>query len=338
VESHKTFKNNVFTNHRMNKSIGISAIIPAYNREKTVARAIDSALAQEYPAAEIIVVDDGSKDSTREIVKSYGEKVRYYYQDNSGAAAARNKGVREAGYGWIAFLDSDDYWFPDYLRRMTDAMLATEEKAALYFSDIERHMERRVTSHWDLCKFRVDGRYELILDGSEWAMMARQPMLTPATVIRRENYIQIGGMLETLVTSEDTLLFYKLCFFFPVCAVSGYGAVATSSDRNEGGRLTAVYNNNTPTYYECSKLLYKDLLSQSDGISFEHRKSIKKRLVSAHLQACRVFLKEKHFSSATNNLAEAFNLNPLVSSGLVIQMLWAYCAKRLLPQERSEEN
>ena len=95
---------------------------------------------------------------------------------------------------------------------------------------------------------------------------------------------QIGGMLETLVTSEDTLLFYKLCFFFPVCAVSGYGAVTTSSDRNESGRLTAVYNSNTPTYYECSKLLYKDLLSYGDRMSYEHRKSIKKRLVSAHLK------------------------------------------------------
>ena len=322
----------------MNEAICVSAIIPAYNREKTIARAIDSVLAQKYSVAEVIVVDDGSTDNTSGIVKSYGEKVRYYYQDNSGAAAARNKGVHEARYGWIAFLDSDDFWLPDHLQRMTDAMRVTEEKATLYFSDIERHMEKRVISHWDLCKFRIDGRYELRSDGSDWALMERQPMLTPATVIRRENYIQIGGMLEALVSSEDTLLFYKLCFFFPVCAVSGYGAVTTSSDRHESDRLTAVYNSNTPTYYECSKLLYKDLLSHSDGISFKHRKSIKKRLVSAHLQACRVFLKEKHFFSAINNLAEAFSLNPLVSSRLVMQMLWAYCANRLLPPERSEKN
>jgi glycosyltransferase involved in cell wall biosynthesis len=321
----------------MSKSIHISAVIPAYNREKTIARAIDSVLAQKYPASEIIVVDDGSKDSTREIVEGYGEKVRYLYQDNAGAAAARNRGVHEAKYGWIAFLDSDDYWFPDHLQRMTDAMLATEEKAALYFSDIERHMGKGVISHWDLCRFRITGGNQFRQDGTEWAMMARQPMLTPATVIRRESYIQIGGMLETLVTSEDTLLFYKLCFFFPVCAVSGYGAVTTSSDRHESGRLTTFHNSNTPTYYECSKLLYRDLLSHGDGISFEHRKSIKKRLVSAHLQACRVFLKKKQFSSATSNLAEAFSLNPLVSSELAIQMLWAYCAKRLSPQERSEK-
>ena len=96
-------------------------------------------LAQEYPVAEIIVVDDGSTDSTREIVEGYGEKVRYFYQDNAGAAAARNRGVHEAKSAWIAFLDSDDYWFADHLERMTDAMYSTEEKAALYFSDIKRH-------------------------------------------------------------------------------------------------------------------------------------------------------------------------------------------------------
>ena len=313
----------------MNKSIYISAVIPAYNRQKTIAKAIDSALAQEYPPAEIIVVDDGSRDSTREIVEGYGETIRYFHQDNAGAAAARNRGVREAKYGWIAFLDSDDYWFPDHLQRMTDAMQATEEKAALYFSDMERHMGTGVVSHWDVCGFSITGSYEFRQDGSEWAMMARQPMLTPATVIRRESYIEMGGMLETLALGEDTLLFYKLCFFFPVCAVSGYGAV-TSTDSNENGRLTVVYNSNTPTHHECSKLLYKDLLTYGDRISYEHRNSIKKRLVSAHLNACRVFLKERHFSSASSNLAEAFSLNPLVSSELVIQMLWDYCAKEAI--------
>jgi len=78
------------------EEIQISAVIPVYNREKTIARAIESVLAQEYPPAEIIVIDDGSKDATREIVQKYGDKVRYVYQDNAGVAAARNRGVSEA--------------------------------------------------------------------------------------------------------------------------------------------------------------------------------------------------------------------------------------------------
>ena len=323
----------------MNKAICISAIIPTYNREKTITRAIDSVLAQKYPAAEIIVVDDGSTDNTREVVNRYDERVCYVNQDNRGAAAARNAGVSKAKHEWIAFLDSDDYWFPDHLQRIADAILATEEKAALYFSDIERHMSKGVISHWDWCRFHITGSYQLRQDGSEWAMMARQPMLTPATVMKRESYIEVGGMLETLVTSEDTLLFYKLCFFFPVCAVSGYGAATGTGllEYSNNSRLTSVFNSYTPTYYECSKMLYRDLLSHSDKISLKHRNSIKKRLVSAHLQACRIFLKERQFNCAGTNLVEAFNLDPLVSSGLVVQMVWDFCVKRMHWQGRPKE-
>ena len=80
----------------MSESIGISAVIPTYNRGHLVGRAIESALAQEYGPSEIIVVDDGSSDGTRQVVQSYGEKVRYLYQPNAGVSAARNRGVKEA--------------------------------------------------------------------------------------------------------------------------------------------------------------------------------------------------------------------------------------------------
>jgi glycosyltransferase involved in cell wall biosynthesis len=100
----------------------ISAVIPAYNRENTVARAIDSALSQEYSASEIIVIDDGSTDQTRKVVETYCKEVRYVYQTNGGVSAARNRGVNEAKCEWIAFLDSDDYWLPQHLRRMVNAI------------------------------------------------------------------------------------------------------------------------------------------------------------------------------------------------------------------------
>lgn len=123
----------------MRNSIKISAVIPTFNREKTVGRAIESALAQEFPVSEIIVVDDdGSKDGTRKIVESYGVKCRYICQENAGVSAARNRGVREAGHDWIVFLDSDDYWFPQHLLRLADAVEATNGEAALYFCDIRR--------------------------------------------------------------------------------------------------------------------------------------------------------------------------------------------------------
>ena len=93
----------------------ISVIIPTHNRARYVSEAIDSVLAQTYSDYEVIVVDDGSTDDTRFVLQSYGDKIRYIYQPNAGVSAARNHGITEARGDWIAFLDSDDIWFPGKL-------------------------------------------------------------------------------------------------------------------------------------------------------------------------------------------------------------------------------
>ena len=90
----------------------ISVVIPAYNRVATLARAIDSVLAQTQKVEEIIVVDDGSDDATSEVVKMYPD-VLLLRQKNMGVSSARNNGVMMASSAWIAFLDSDDVWHPE---------------------------------------------------------------------------------------------------------------------------------------------------------------------------------------------------------------------------------
>lgn len=94
----------------------VSVIIPAYNSELYIAEAIDSVLQQDYPALEIIVVDDGSVDNTQNIVRGYGDKVRLLTQPNKGSAAARNLGILNGCGKYIAFLDADDVWWPHKIR------------------------------------------------------------------------------------------------------------------------------------------------------------------------------------------------------------------------------
>jgi glycosyltransferase involved in cell wall biosynthesis len=90
-------------------------VIPAYNREDLLPRALGSVAAQTSPPAETIVVDDGSTDATADVARSWGARV-IAHQRNRGLAAARNTGVEAAANPWVAFLDSDDQWLPDHLR------------------------------------------------------------------------------------------------------------------------------------------------------------------------------------------------------------------------------
>jgi len=104
----------------------VSVIIPTYNRRDYLQKALESVLSQDHPL-EVIVVDDGSDDGTREAIRIDDARLRYFYQENRCPAAARNIGIRNARYELIAFLDSDDRFARDKLRLQTAAMSAAPE-------------------------------------------------------------------------------------------------------------------------------------------------------------------------------------------------------------------
>lgn len=94
-----------------------SIVVPTYNRAHLIAKAIDSVLAQTYTDWELLIVDDGSKDNTREVVTAYTDlRVKYIYQQNAERSAARNNGIKQAQGTYICFLDSDDYYLPNRLK------------------------------------------------------------------------------------------------------------------------------------------------------------------------------------------------------------------------------
>jgi GT2 family glycosyltransferase len=101
----------------------ISVVIPTYNRQHLVQQTIDSVLQQTFSDWELIVVDDGSTDDSRRVLeKRYGSRIRYVYQCNQGESVARNLGVELATGDYVAFLDSDDLWHPDKLKRQIEVM------------------------------------------------------------------------------------------------------------------------------------------------------------------------------------------------------------------------
>jgi teichuronic acid biosynthesis glycosyltransferase TuaG len=116
------------------KDIKFSVIIPTYNAAQTVARAIDSVLAQSYGAHEIIVVDDASKDNTRDIINnSYGNKVQLIQKvANTGSSIARNNGMDVATGDYIAFIDADDVWHKDKLM-LLNTILSNNRHIQLFY-------------------------------------------------------------------------------------------------------------------------------------------------------------------------------------------------------------
>jgi glycosyltransferase involved in cell wall biosynthesis len=119
----------------------ISVIIPTYNRASFLAEAIQSVLDQDYfrdclkePCFEFLVIDDGSTDRTEMVVRSFGDRVKYFYQQHQGVSAARNQGLRLSSGDFIAFLDSDDLWMSNKMTAQMSFMEAFP-KAMVCFTE-----------------------------------------------------------------------------------------------------------------------------------------------------------------------------------------------------------
>lgn len=120
-------------------TIFFSIIIPTYNRAYLLRKAIESVLAQTFSDWELLIVDDGSTDNTKEVVQSYAAKdarIKYIYQKNSERSAARNKGIQKAVGDYICFLDSDDYYLQERLQQLADYLAETKQSTGFFFTGL----------------------------------------------------------------------------------------------------------------------------------------------------------------------------------------------------------
>jgi glycosyltransferase involved in cell wall biosynthesis len=263
-------------------NIPISVVIPTYNRQALVKRAVDSVFDQDYAPAEVIVVDDGSADQTREVLQNFGGRIRYIYQDNAGCAVARDKGIRSASSDWVAFLDSDDFWTEGHLARMAAAIESTCGAANYYFADTIRPPDRGGGSRWQAVGYEMQEHVELREDGSDWVLILPQPMMLQSSVFRRASYLQCGGLLPQLRFREDTHLFLLLGLGQPVCAVAGFGAEMTSDD-DPSQRLTLSYSNEKKEMgHRMQVWMFSDLLQKMPQLSQGTRAELQRRLAGAY--------------------------------------------------------
>jgi glycosyltransferase involved in cell wall biosynthesis len=171
----------------------VSVIVPVYNGEKFLAEALDSVAAQDYAPLDVLVVDDGSTDTTAQIAQAR-PAVRYLHQANQGNGAAKNTGLAAAAGDFIAFLDADDVWLPGKLRAQMDALLAHPETGFV------------------LCKME-----HFLEPGAQWpaafneAHYRGQPTayLPSALLARRAVFERVGSFDPAIRISNDSDWFFR---------------------------------------------------------------------------------------------------------------------------------
>lgn len=191
----------------MTKKETVSVIITTYNRKNLVGRAIESVLAQTRPADEIIVVDDGSSDSTDQIVKLKYPDIKYIMKTNLGISHARNTGIAKSKGDWIAFLDSDDEWLPTKLYNQLNALRIETGYNICHTNEIWIRNGRRVNP---MKKHEKSG-------GLIFKNCLPLCVISPSSVIiHRSVFEQYGLFDESLPVCEDYDLWLRLCAFLPV--------------------------------------------------------------------------------------------------------------------------
>ncbi|MFQ5470207.1 MAG: glycosyltransferase family 2 protein [Gammaproteobacteria bacterium] len=185
----------------------VSVIIPTFNRENLIKRALDSVYSQTLQPKEVIVIDDGSSDNTRLAVTDNFPNATYLFQPNAGVSAARNHGIRYACSEWLAFLDSDDEWAAEKLEKQLAVIDCKAGVKIIHTDEIWIRNGKRVNP---MCKHRKP-------DGSIFEQCLPLCAISPSSVIiHRTLFDEIGLFDVNLPACEDYDMWLRICSRHPV--------------------------------------------------------------------------------------------------------------------------
>jgi glycosyltransferase involved in cell wall biosynthesis len=279
----------------------VSVIIPTYNRAHYIQKALDSVMAQTYQDFEVIVIDDGSTDNTREVVKQYGEKVRYFYQENTGIPGARNAGIRNSAGDYIAFLDSDDYWVKEKLERQM-ALFSEHPEYGMVASccaSIEQDGSFREKNR--------PGKSGWILED----IFQKNFIRTSSAIVKRECLEKIGLFDEELQQCQEYDLWMHIAVYYPIGFINESLSVYVDnphgiSTESLTGRLFRL------------KALEKEYLRKRIP-----EKMYKKRIAAMCLHIGRHYVKKGENQKGETYLKRALALNPLNAKNL-FYLVWGF--------------
>ena len=193
----------------------ISIVIPLYNKEKQIQNTLISVFNQTFQEFEIIIVNDGSTDNSVEIAKQFNDpRIRLIEQKNQGVSAARNTGIKEAKYDYIALLDADDEWKPTYLETQLDLINSFPE-CSVYACAYEFRQGEKITP-LILNKIPFEGEKGILSNYFEIASCSHPPLWTSAVVAKKEAFLSVGGFPVGITSGEDLLIWARLAVKYKI--------------------------------------------------------------------------------------------------------------------------
>lgn len=241
----------------------ISVIIPLYNKEKYIVDTIKNVLNQTFQSFEIIVVDDGSTDEGVYKVKQIEDfRVKVISKDNGGVSSARNKGVEEAKFDYIAFLDADDEWENNHLENILSLIDKYNDVADVFVTNFfaKYSDSKKKVNRIDLTTGIIENYFQKILN---------KPVIhTSSVAIRKTAFYEVGQFNAVLSRGEDIDLWIRLAKKYNIA----YSDVATSN------YLQDANNNSSSKVFHPSKSIvyYLDFIS---SISYYERQFYKKIII-----------------------------------------------------------
>jgi glycosyltransferase involved in cell wall biosynthesis len=233
----------------------ISVIIPTYNRANSICKTVESVLAQTYSPVEVIVVNDGSTDDTKSRLESYGENIRVVNQQNGGPSAARHAGAQVSRGEFLAFIDSDDIWLPEFLERCTSALHKAGSGTPCCVTNAV--LQRTSGKHKRNTSFDSSTLYSRHSEGLWWnateVLVSRFVQTSQTSLIRRTAYDKAGGFDPSLRYNEDLDLALRLSLLGPWAFIAEPLVIWRQS---EDSISLAVLRNNLP-FRECELRMWR---------------------------------------------------------------------------------
>lgn len=211
----------------------ISVIIPLYNKEKCIGRAIESVLSQSYTDFELLVIDDGSTDNSSAIVKKYSDsRVRYIHKNNGGVSSARNYGVKLASGNWVFFLDADDVLLPNAIQSLVDGTVGFPWIQIVIGGYIVKDLEKEYKKT-PRCSGHIKNPMK------HWWLRNIFPR-TGNILLTKEAFWGVGGFDERISYNEDYALLLKLLSIYEIVVIPQITMIYTDDNKTLSIRKTPL--------------------------------------------------------------------------------------------------